>query len=489
MPLNRTAQLLLGALSLIATNTSTTLLFAFQPSEQQGSHNKKSSSSRCSAAISSSDKASSSTKLYDNNLNRDIEALEAWAQGQGVTRGDGFQLSESESGDWSVSVTSDATTAERVLRVPSSLVLSSSKVREDKELFDHTSSAIDHLTEQRLESQVNQFLLWLKILTEYEKGKDSVLYPWLSSLPRTFSNAICMDEVELDCLAPFAWSLAKIEILHLDEFLEALSLTSGILSQETREDHELLRWSFNVVFTRCWGQDGDEEEDRLDMVPMGDMFNHRDPGNVVIDYDDDRNCNIILKEDVKPGDPLYLSYGFETNPYRFLVVFGFVDESQQTIYSQLLAAKPTKRHVKMGYDVSKMTFNTTDGSFTEEVWDFVLFSLLEQVPSIQEAYYQAHVSGNKEMKDSMRRKFYMETCIMLKKHVDKTLLEMEELIQKIDQYDAKEHELLPLIRRNNVFVAETFLKVKHNVDDMIQQELTARKAAQKEQEAQQSVEL
>jgi len=295
--------------------------------------------------------------------------------------------------------------------------------------------------------------------------------------------------VELECLAPFAWSLAKIEIFHADEFIEALKLTDGIISQETRNDEELLRWAFNVVFTRCWGQEGDDEENRKDIVPMGDMFNHGHPGNVVIDYDKDRNCNILLKDDVKPGDALSLSYGFETNPYRFMVVFGFVDESQQTIYSQLLSANPSKRHVDMGYDVSKMTFSTTDGSFTEEVWDFVLYSLLEQVPDIQEAYYEAHVSRNQNTKDSIRRKFYIETCIMLKKHVDKTLLEMNDLIKKIDQYDMNEHELLPMIRRSNVFVSQTFSKVKHNVDQMIQQELIARKAQEKEQQTQQSSEL
>ena len=154
-----------------------------------------------------------------------------------------------------------------------------------------------------------------------------------------------------------------------------------------------------------------------------------------------------------------------------------------------MASNPTERHVELGYDVAKMTFNATDGAFTEELWDFVLYSLLEQVPKIQEAFYQSHVSGNQSTKDSIRRKFYLETCIMLKKHVDKTLYEMDELIQKIDQYNMDEHELLPMIRRNNLFVSQIFSKAKRNIDLMIQQELMARKAQEKEQEMRKKAEL
>ena len=65
---------------------------------------------------------------------------------------------------------------------------------------------------------------------------------------------------------------------------------------------------------------------------------------------------------------------------------------------------------------------------------------------------------------------------MLKKHVDKTLLEMKKLIDKVDQQDMSKHELLPMVRKNNVFVAQTFSKVKSRVDRMIQDELSARKA-------------
>jgi hypothetical protein len=287
-----------------------------------------------------------------------------------------------------------------------------------------------------------------------------------------------MDDFEVECLAPFAWSLAKIERLHLEVFLEALQLVDGVVSRETKENNDLIRWAFNVVFTRAWGKDGDEN--RTDIVPMGDMFNHGYPGNVFIHYDEEDNCNVVLKHDVEAGTPLYLSYGMETNPYRFMVVFGFVDESQTSIFSQVIASDPSKRHVDMGYDLSKMVFNTTDGAIAEEVWDVMLFCMLEQVPEIQEVFYQAHVTGDHKTKAAIRRKFLLENCIMMKKHVDGTLQEMEALLQKIDQQDISNHDLLPMIRQCNVFVARTFSKVKSRVDQMIQAELAQRKTLELE---------
>jgi len=67
---------------------------------------------------------------------RDIVAFESWASGSGVLKENGFVLSENDSGDWSVAI-NDALTlgdplGDRVLQVPSSLVLSSSTIRKEK---------------------------------------------------------------------------------------------------------------------------------------------------------------------------------------------------------------------------------------------------------------------------------------------------------------------------------------------------------------------
>jgi hypothetical protein len=236
------------------------------------------------------------------------------------------------------------------------------------------------------------------------------------------------------------------------------------------------------VFTRCWGEDSDDDdESECDIVPMGDMFNHADPANVAIYYDEEEHCNIILKHDVEAGSPLRLSYGKSTNPAKFLTIFGFVDESQPTIFCQVLASKPSQRHVDIGYDTSKMVFRTNDGAIAQEVWDVMLFSMLDQVPQVQEAFYQAHMKGNFATKTAIHRHFFLETSTLLKNHVDRTLKELQALLDKIDEQEISKHERLPMIRRHNKFVQQTFSKVKANLDQMIQAEAERRKHFQKEQ--------
>jgi len=416
------------------------------------------------------------------NLERDIDGLKSWALDNKVQIQNGLELEENEGGDWSVSLSKNSEEDSPILQIPSHLVLASTKIKE--ELKDQVPpSVINFLEQRKVGHQLPQFYLWLKILKENDQGKDSQWYPWLQSLPRTFTNAIAMDDVEMECLAPFAWSLAKMQKIHLKYFREALEMIEGneIMSEATKTDLDITQWAFSVVFTRAWWKD--VEDNRTDIVPVGDMFNHDHPDNVRITYDDEGNCNVVLKKDVPTGTPLNLSYGLQTNPYRFMVLYGFFDAAQDSIFSQILVSKPSKKHVDMGYDTDKMAINTTDGTLSEENWDVTLFSILEQVPPIQEAFHKAHVANDDVTKKAIRKQFYMETCIMLKKHIDKTLMEMDALLQKIDEQDITQHPLLPMIRRSNTFVAQTFFKAKKRIDGMIKEEMAERKITEAKQES------
>jgi hypothetical protein len=222
----------------------------------------------------------------------------------------------------------------------------------------------------------------------------------------------------------------------------------------------------------------DFENARVDIVPMGDMFNHGDPAQVYIFYDKDGDCSIRLKEDVAAGTSLCLSYGRSTNPSRFLSVFGFVDESQPSIFCQILVNQPSQRHKDMGYDNAKMVFSTSDGTIAEEVWDTVLYSILEQAPQIQEAFYQAHVQGNLEAKCAIRRQFSLETGIMIRRHVDGTLTELKPLLKKVDDLGETafgHHPRLALIQRHNAFIYRTFSRVKARLDETLKAEADRRK--------------
>lgn len=412
---------------------------------------------------------------------RQLGGLEKWAIEKGVLIENGFHLVPTvENGqDWNVMLTTSASQSDRVLQIPSHLIFSGSRVEEELKGVDGFSQAVSYVTNRNCESELPQFFLWIKILQEFERGEESIWYPWLHSLPRHFEMALYFDEVEMDCLPPYAWSLAKLEFHHLEVFETALQLMPSIVTERTLADSELSRWALGVVFTRCWGQVGDETGKTCDIVPVGDMLNHGDPASTFIDYDQEGNCNIFLKNDVEAGTSLSLSYGRTTNPSRFLVLYGFVDTNQGTVFSQILVTHPTQEHKDLGYDVSKMVFSTEDGSIATEIFDVTLYSILEQIPDLQRRFYEAHTKGDEETVQALRTKYHLEICIVLKKHVDGKLAEFVNLLRKMENMDSgiisHDHPRLSMIFEHNKFLYMTFANVKARLDGMIQAELKSRK--------------
>jgi hypothetical protein len=207
------------------------------------------------------------------------------------------------------------------------------------------------------------------------------------------------------------------------------------------------------------------------------MFNH-DQQNIEIDYDDDGNVVFSLRHDLPVDSPLHLSYGLVTNPYRLLVIFGFVDESQPELFCQIIASDPTDKLVELGYDTNKMVFRTQDGAISNAVWDVVMYLILTQVPQLQEAFYQAHVDGDKQRKATMHAQFQLETSMFLRNHVQKCLQEIDAALEKIKSEDESEHPRLGLIRQHTEFMQRTFQKVQRNLDLTIQSEMEQRRRLQ-----------
>jgi hypothetical protein len=69
----------------------------------------------------------------------------------------------------------------------------------------------------------------------------------------------------------------------------------------------------------------------------------------------------------------------------------------------------------------------------------------------------------------------LETCTSLKLHVDGVIRELRVLKQRIDQEDMSKHPRLPMIRRHNECVMDTFAKVKNRLDNMIRNETERRR--------------
>jgi hypothetical protein len=488
------------------------------------------------------------TEIASCSTTRDISSLQDWALDNGVKFHNDIGLisskTESESGndDWGVAASEPSTTMNagtEILSVPTFLVLSSPRVAEEleKDCKLNLQSTINVLKDSGFANQIPEFLLFVKVIIETTKASDSVWHAWLESLPRTFSTGVYMNTFEISCLPPFAFALQEFESRKLEAFrralmvlleqeplTESLPLLKEALSSTQEEDDDddnyLIKWAYNVVFSRCWKYDDQVKESpngmndsigRSDIVPLGDMFNHADDATVVVNYpessgaldgndsDDtstDATVKFVLNQDVDPHDKpqLCLSYGLTTNPYRFLILFGFANDQMNELYCQVLFTKPSKEMIELGCtDRSKMVYRTQDGAISNTVWDSVLYSLLEQqvagnaqVEAIREEFYQAHVNGDEATKAAIRERYILESSLTLRNHVDRTLTEFNELVDKVDaiieasgdkDMVSKEYPRLEKIHKHNKFVQDVFQKVQQRLEGMIQAETTRRRQA------------
>eukprot|EP00980_Cylindrotheca_fusiformis_P012387 scaffold3043_cov121-Cylindrotheca_fusiformis.AAC.3 len=409
------------------------------------------------------------TLSVDEQTDRDLSLLGEWAAHFGIIGSEGFGLEPTSEDDWAATAAMPMPKNHQVLKVPADIILSSVAVRQ--ELGNVIEPALRYLESKGVGHQRGQFLLFCKLLMEYEKEEQSYWYAWMISLPKKFYTAISMDDFEISCLPPFLYSLSMMDRIHFSVFLEAIQTVNIFYREETAQDIDLLKWAFNCVYTRCWGLD----DERCDIVPMADMFDHAYPANVAIQYDQDQNCVVVLKEDTQAGQPLRMSYGMPTNPARLVATFGFFDHSPPATYCKILARNPSKKLIDMGYDTSKMVFYTADGGISGECFDVVLFNLLEKVPDVQDAFYNAHMNGDQSSKIEIQRRYLLETCTSLKLHVDGVIRELGLLAERIDKEDISKHPRLPMIKRHNDCVMDTFTKVKRRLDNMIRNETERRR--------------
>lgn len=129
--------------------------------------------------------------------------------------------------------------------------------------------------------------------------------------------------------------------------------------------------------------------------------------------------------------------------------------------------RPSPELVNMGYDPSRMLFYKDAGDVSQEVYDVLLYRLLDlaskddpDIEEIQQAFYNAHMNGDYETKQAIHEQYYAETLAALRNHVDTFLNELDELSNKAVGRDLKMHPRLPLIMKHNEFVRQTFLAVR-----------------------------
>ena len=122
---------------------------------------------------------------------RDVYSMEEWATQYGTQKADGVELYTADGSDYQLITQSPISAGQTALYVPSDIVLNSVLIQQ--ELGSGLQQAEEVLCQIESTAQrLPLFRLMAKVLVEYEKGQDSMFYPWLNSLPRQFYNGVAM---------------------------------------------------------------------------------------------------------------------------------------------------------------------------------------------------------------------------------------------------------------------------------------------------------
>ena len=268
-----------------------------------------------------------------------------------------------------------------------------------------------------------------------------------------------------DCLPPLAAKLCMEERVKLINCRQALK-TVEFVSDEVKDNEDLLKWVYNVVETRSLEVSGE----RI-IIPMADMLNHASSGHEVeISYDEEGSCLVYATNDVPAGSPLRTSYGdyYLTNPSATFAKYGFIDETCPSTFCKMMDITPSTELREIGLSFSRMLFYNT-GEVSEEVYDVLLHQILSDNRPAQEEFYRACVNGDAATKSAYHQQYMGQMVGKLKKHVDSFLANLDDLEKKAATKDLETHPRLPLIVGHNNFVRETFMNVKQQIDPIAAQ--------------------
>lgn len=255
-------------ISFVVAILSAPTVLAFAPgllSSSSSSSSRSTTTARTSPPRPSSPQQLGALVNIAESTERDMGTFDEWATACGVQRSEGFQLTSEDGLDWSVMTTQPLQEGDPVLYVPGEMVFSSQAAQQELAQLGNVQDAVDYLGRLGAMDQVPQFYLFLKTLLEYERGDQSPWFPWLDSLPRLYYNAVSMTDFCYECLPPLVFALSRAERVKFQNFCDALAKID-FLSGQTKNNGDLAKWAFNVVYTRSFGSNGDKR-----IAPMADM--------------------------------------------------------------------------------------------------------------------------------------------------------------------------------------------------------------------------
>jgi hypothetical protein len=243
-------------------------------------------------------------------------------------------------------------------------------------------------------------------------------------------------------------------------------------------DDDIVKWAFSIVFSRSWRSQSNPDDAR--MVPLADNFNHGEDASVLVEEPEGENgpTKVMLKADVERDTELKLSYGPGYDPSRFLVIFGFFDDTVREVFCGVAFTDPSEELINLGAaDRSSMIYRD-DGAISNAVWDSTLYVTLAQKPDEQKAFYEAKITDDAETFQALHRKYRLEIALSLKNHAE-AVLQTEYLVptdQELSKINVKEHPRLSMILRHNRFMRRVFGNVKDRLEKQVLLEVEKRRA-------------
>ncbi|KAL3908868.1 MAG: hypothetical protein SGARI_002872 [Bacillariaceae sp.] len=404
---------------------------------------------------------------------RDVHSMEQWAVQCGMQKANGVELYSEDGVDYSLMTQSGVGAGQPVVSVPAQIVINSASIEQEfgqgcMQQAEQVLLRVDEDARRKGEESSSHyrlplFRLMVKILAEWEKGEQSMFYPWLNSLPRQFFNGVSMTRECTDCLPPYAGWLTFNERHNYEHFDTALRKGHVPLSQDTIRDTEAIKWAYNVALTRfheVW-----QPERNKVVAPMADMLNHAAEPNCQINFDQSGNCQVTALYDIPAGSPLTVSLGDPTNPTPIFAQYGFLPSDCATIFCKAIHLEKQIR--ELGYEFNELLFQTQSGEIAPKVWDIFLYDLLlKNDPGSAQQFRSACQSNDEQSKQSYHDQYFTYTLAALKEHVHSIMRDAQDLTAKAQSYDLNTHPRVPVIVAHNQLVFQTFTMTSALLDQM-----------------------
>lgn len=356
-----------------------------------------------------------------------------------------------------------------LMTIPRSLVLDATILQTEAEAeYDKTQleTSLTRLGDFAIHKE--GFFIFLQLLKCRQQAQASVAtndtqqsrwIPWVKAMPKTFTT---FTKAEQECLPFYAKYATEYQDQKFQAFVNAAvalgvcaeSTESCILSSNNNKQITDAQWAFLAVGSRFWKTaptlPGDLATSEL--VPIGDMFNHREPHNVGIIHDPKTKAvQFVYYGGTEGSKDLFITYGQPSNPHRFLAIFGFVPTDMEEVWCHLAYSNNPYSE-----DASQMVINTESGVISQPVWDAVLYELAQ--PESDAASQEAFRATLAEKSI----KYKKITSGVLMNHIDKQLDELTMLRQKIDAYLGSSPNR-DMILAHNEFLAGVFQRAKKNL--------------------------